>query len=187
MKNYILPSLKLTGVLIILLAALYPMLIAGVAKMAPGGGDGVTVSLNGKVVGYANVGQKFTDPKYFWGRPSAVDYNAAGSGGSNKGASNPDYLSTVQERIDTFLVYNPGIDKSQLPGDLITASGSGLDPNISVQNALVQVKRIASTRNIKEETLQNLITKNTEGPLLGLLGPEKINVLKLNIALDQLK
>lgn len=187
MKNYILPSLKLTGVLIILLAALYPMLIAGVAKMAPGGGDGVTVSLNGKVVGYANIGQKFTDPKYFWGRPSAVDYNAAGSGGSNKGASNPDYLSTVQARIDTFLVYNPGIDKSQLPADLITASGSGLDPNISVQNALVQVKRIASTRNIKEETLQNLITKNTEGPLLGLLGPEKINVLKLNIALDQLK
>lgn len=109
-----LPSLKLTGVLIILLAALYPMLIAGVAKMAPGGGDGVTVSLNGKVVGYANIGQKFTDPKYFWGRPSAVDYNAAGSGGSNKGASQtPITCQQFKQELKTLLVYNPGIDKSQ--------------------------------------------------------------------------
>ena len=187
MKTYILPSLKLTAVLIILCAVLYPLLIAGIAKVAPGGGDGVTVSQNGKVVGYDNIGQKFTEDKYFWGRPSAVDYNAAGSAGSNKGPSNPDYLKTVQERIDTFMVHNPGISKQEIPADMVTASGSGLDPNISVKAALIQVKRIAKTRNITEEKIKQLITKQTEKPLLGFLGPEKINVLKLNIELDNLK
>src|SRR4051794_41025936 len=103
MKRYILPSLKLTLALIILLAVIYPLFIAAVGKLTPGDGDGETVSANGKVVGYALIGQKFTDDKYFWSRPSAVDYNAAGSGGSNNGATNPDYLKTVQDRIDTFL------------------------------------------------------------------------------------
>jgi K+-transporting ATPase ATPase C chain len=86
---------------------LYPLLIAAIGKLTPGGGDGETVSVNGKVVGYANIGQKFTEDKYFWSRPSAVDYNAAGSAGSNKGPTNPDYLKTVQDRIDTFLVIIP--------------------------------------------------------------------------------
>lgn len=187
MKTYLLPSLKLTIILLILCSALYPLLIAGIATMAPGSGDGVTISNNGNVVGYENIGQKFTDAKYFWGRPSAVDYNAAGSCGSNKGPSNPDYLATVQARIDTFLVYNPGIVKSQIPAEMVTASGSGLDPNISVAAAKVQVKRIAASRNLEEEALNNLITENTEGSLLGLFGPSKINVLKLNISLDKLK
>ena len=107
------------------------MLIAGIGQAAPGGGKGETVSVNGKVVGYKLIGQKFTDDKYFWGRPSAVDYNAAGSAGSNKGPTNPDYLKTVQDRIDTFLVHNPGIKKEEIPSELVTASGSGLDPDIS--------------------------------------------------------
>src|SRR6476660_9215761 len=98
MKQYILPSLKLTLVLLIICSVLYPLLIAAVGKLTPGGGDGQTVRVNGKVVGYANVGQKFTDDKYFWSRPSAVDYNAAGSAGSNKVPSNSDYLKTVQDR-----------------------------------------------------------------------------------------
>jgi K+-transporting ATPase ATPase C chain len=187
MKKNLLTSLKLTMVMIVILAGLYPLLIAGVAKLSPGNGKGETLSVNGKVVGYANIGQKFTEDKYFWGRPSAVDYNAAGSGGSNKGPSNPEYLKTVEARIDSFLVHNPGVSKSEIPSDLVTASGSGLDPNISVQAATVQVKRIAKVRHIEAGNLEQLIVSNTEKPLAGMFGPEKINVLKLNIALDNLK
>lgn len=184
MKTYLLPSLKLTIVLIIICSVFYPLLIAGIAKTAPGGGKGETIEVNGKIVGYANIGQKFTDDKYFSGRPSAVNYNAAGSGGSNKGPSNPDYLKDVQARIDTFLVHNPGIKKEQIPADLVTASGSGLDPDISVQAAKVQVPRIAKIRNKSEKELYDLIDKMKENPLFGFLGPEKINVLKLNIQLN---
>ncbi len=186
MKTYILPSLKLTGILIIICAVIYPLLIAGIAKASPGAGKGQTIEVNGKVVGYENIGQNFTDDKYFHGRPSAVNYNAAGSGGSNKGGSNSDYLATVQSRIDTFLVHNPGIKKTDIPADLVTASGSGLDPNISIQAAKIQVTRIAKIRNKSEKVIYDLIEKNTEKPLLGLFGPEKINVLKLNISLNAL-
>jgi len=187
MKKYILPSLKLTLVMIVLLALVYPILIAAAGKMTPGGGKGETISVNGKVVGYANVGQKFTDDKYFWSRPSAVDYNAAGSAGSNKGPSNPDYLKTVQERIDSFLVHNPGIKKEEIPAELVTASGSGLDPDLSPAAAKVQVKRIAVIRKIEESKLIALIDQQTQGPLLGMFGPSKVNVLKLNVALDKLQ
>ena len=185
MKTYILPSLKLTGVMIIICSILYPLLIAGIAKTAPGEGKGETIKVNKKVVGYANIGQKFTDDSYFFGRPSAVDYNAAGSGGSNKGPSNPEYLATVQSRIDTFLVHNPEVKKADIPADLVTASGSGLDPNISVQAAKVQIARIAKIRNLAEKDVQLLVDQQIEKRLFGLLGPEKINVLKLNIALDK--
>ena len=187
MKKFLMPSIKLTLVMIVLCSVIYPLIVAGIAKMAPGQGKGVTLSQNGKVVGYERIGQKFTEDKYFSGRPSAVDYNAAGSGGSNKGPSNPDYLKTVQDRVDTFLVHNPGVNKSEIPTDLVTASGSGLDPNISVQAATIQVKRIARIRGIAEANLQQLIVSNTEKPLAGMFGPEKINVLKINIALDNLK
>jgi K+-transporting ATPase ATPase C chain len=187
MKTYILPSLKLTFILIIICAVCYPLLIAGVAKFAPGGGKGVTVSVNGKVVGYENIGQKFTDDKYFQGRPSAVDYNAAGSGGSNKAPSNAEYLVQVQARIDTFMMHNPDVKKSDIPAELVTASGSGLDPDVSPAGALVQVKRIAKVRNLSEEKVKQLVAEQTQKPLLGFMGPEKVNVLKLNIALDLLK
>ncbi len=140
--------------------------------------------MNGKVVGYAAIGQKFTDDKYFWSRPSAVDYNAAGSGGSNKGPTNPDYLKQVQDRIDTFLAHNPGVRKEEIPAELVTASGSGQDPDLSPAAAKIQVKRIAAIRKIDESKLYALVDQHTEGPLLGFLGPSKVNVLKLNIALD---
>jgi len=187
MKRYILPSIKLTLVLLIICSVIYPLLIAAVGKLTPGGGDGETVKVNGKVVGYAIVGQKFTDDKYFWSRPSAVDYNAAGSAGSNKGPTNPGYLKTVQDRIDTFLVHNPGADKKDIPAELVTASGSGEDPDLSPAAAKVQIKRIAAIRNIDETRLNSLVDEHTDGPLLGLFGPSKVNVLKLNIALDELK
>lgn len=186
MKTYFLPALKLTCILILICSVAYPLLIALAGTVTPGSGDGETVSVNGKVVGYANIGQKFTDDRYFQGRPSAVDYNAAGSAGSNKGPSNPDYLATVKARIDTLLAHNPSIKKEEIPADLVTASGSGLDPDISTQAARLQVPRIAKSRNKREEDLYALIDKLKEGALLGFLGPEKINVLKLNIALNTL-
>lgn len=187
MKKNLLISIKLTLVLIILTAVLYPLLISAVGKAAPGGGGGETISVNGKVVGYSRVGQKFTEDKYFWSRPSAVDYNAAGSAGSNKGPSNPDYLAVVQARIDTFLVHNPGVTKDQIPADLVTASGSGLDPHISVEAATIQIARIARLRNISTDKLQALVNEHIEGPYLGMFGPSRVHVLKLNIALDELK
>lgn len=186
MKKNLLISLKLTIVMILLCAVLYPLLIAGVGKMAPGSGKGVTISVNGKVVGYERIGQKFTDDKYFWGRPSAVDYNAAGSAGSNKGPSNPGYLQLVQDRIDSFLVHNPTVKKEDIPADLVTASGSGLDPHISQAAAYVQAKRIATVRQIPAEKLKGLIEQHIDQPLAGMLGPSRVNVLKLNIALDAL-
>lgn len=184
MKKNLLISLKLTLVMIILCAVLYPLLIAAIGKATPGGGKGKTVSVNGRVVGYELIGQKFTDDKYFWGRPSAVDYNAAGSAGSNKGPSNPDYLQIVQDRIDTFLVHNPGVKKEEIPADLVTASGSGLDPHISPASAYVQVKRVAAMRNQPEDKIRTLVEQQIEKTILG---PSVVNVLKLNIALDNLK
>ena len=186
MKKYLLPSLKLTIIFIVILAVLYPLFIAGVSKFAPGGGKGETISINGKVVGYANIGQKFTEDKYFSSRPSAVDYNAAGSAGSNKGPSNPDYLKIVQERIDSFLLHNPSIKKEEIPSELVTASGSGLDPDVSPEGAFVQVARIAKARNISEEAIKTLIYQQIQKPFLGLLGPRKINIFKLNVTLDRL-
>jgi K+-transporting ATPase ATPase C chain len=177
MKRNFLISLKLTLVMIILCAVLYPLLIAGIGRLAPGGGKGKTLSVNGKVVGYELLGQKFTDDKYFWGRPSAVDYNAAGSAGSNKGPFNPDYLKLVQDRIDTFLVHNPGVKKEEIPADMVTASGSGLDPDLSPASAHVQVKRIAAARNLPEIRISDLVDQHIEKVFLGM-GPEKVNVLK---------
>ena len=187
MKKNLLISLKVTLVMLLICSVLYPLLIALVGKSSSGGGKGETVSISGKVVGYLNIGQKFTDDKYFWGRPSAVDYNAAGSGGSNKGPSNPDYLKLVEDRIDTFLVYNPGIKREDIPADLVTASGSGLDPDISPAAARVQIKRIATIRSLSEEKVKLVVDEHVDKPFLGMLGPEKVNVLQLNIALDNLK
>lgn len=187
MKKNLLISVKLTLVLLILLAGLYPLLISGIGKLAPGGGRGETISADGKVVGYELVGQRFTDDKYFWGRPSAVDYNAAGSAGSNKGPSNPDYLAIVQARMDTFLVHHPGVTREQIPADMVTASGSGLDPHISPKAAEIQVARIARVRNISAGKIRALVEEHTEGPLFGLFGPSRVHVLRLNIALDDLE
>ncbi len=186
MKRYFFPALKLTLLLVLLTAGIYPLLVAGIAKIAPGKGDGVKVERNGLVVGYANVGQQFTDDKYFQTRPSAVGYNAAGSGGSNKGPSNEDYLKLVEERIDTFLAHNPGVKRSEIPAELVTASGSGLDPHLSPAGALVQVPRIAKIRYIPEQQLRELIEAHTNGPLAGMFGPATVHVLTLNMALDKI-
>ncbi len=185
MKKHILPALKLTFVMIVFFTVIYPLAVWGIAQMAPNSGKGEILEFDGKKY-YTNIGQSFTKDEYFWSRPSAVGYDASGSGASNKGPSNKEYLAEVQARIDTFLMRNPGIQKEAIPVDLVTASGSGLDPNFSVQAAKVQVKRIAKIRGIEEAQLNKLIDDQIERPLWGLFGPEKINVLQLNIALDKL-
>ncbi len=187
MKRYLVQSIRLTLVLTVLLCIVYPVIIAFAGRLSKGGGNGETISVNGKVVGYANIGQKFTKDEYFWSRPSAVDYNAAGSAGSNKGPSNPDYLKDVEARIQNFLKHNPGVTRAEIPADLVTASGSGLDPDLSPQAAQIQTARIAKVRNIPVQQVVQLVNQQTEQPLFGLFGPPKVNVLKLNIALDQLK
>jgi len=187
MKTNIFPAIKLTVICILFFSGFYTLAVWGMALVvAPNNGKGETVQVNGKTVGYTLIGQKFTDDKYFWSRPSAVDYNAASSCGSNKGPSNPDYLALVNERLDTFLAHNPTVSKTQVPAELITASGSGLDPHLSPHGALVQVERIAKLRNISSEQLVELVNRCTEKPILGLFGTERVNVLKLNIELDNL-
>jgi K+-transporting ATPase ATPase C chain len=185
MKTNLLPSIKLTFIFIILFMGIYTLIMLAIAQVVPNNGNGYIVESNGKKY-YEHIAQNFSDDKYFWSRPSAVNYNAAGSGGSNKGPSNPDYLATVQARIDTFLIHNPDVKKSDIPSDLVTASGSGQDPNITIQGALVQVMRISKTRNISEVQVKALVDQHIEKPLFGLFGTEKVNVLKLNLSLDKL-
>ena len=187
MKTYLLPSLKITVILLVLLSGLYPLVIAGIGKFTPGGGDGETVQYKGRVVGYANIGQKFTKDQYFWSRPSAANYQADAGAGSNKGPSNEDYLKGLAKLIDTFMVHNPTVKRSEIPAELVTSSGSGLDPDLSPAGAKIQVARITKVRNIPAALVEKIINDNTEGPLLGLFGPAKVNVLKLNVALDELK
>ena len=187
MKQHILPAFKLTVICILLFCGAYSLLILGIAQAAPNKGEGQTIIVKGQVKGYALEGQNFTQDKYFNGRPSAAGYNAAGSSGSNKGPSNPDYLKDVQGRVDSFLVHNPSVQKGNIPSELVTASGSGLDPDVSAEGAFVQVARISKARNLPEEKIKTLVIQQIQKPLLGLLGTEKVNVLRLNIELDKLK
>jgi len=170
--------------MIVICCVIYFNFVSLIGKAAAGNGSGEKLMIKGKVVGYKLVGQQFTEDKYFNGRPSAVEYNAAGSGGSNKGPSNPDYLKIVQTRIDSFLVHNPAIKKEDIPAEMVTASGSGLDPHISPQSATIQVPRIENIRKISAKSLYQLIEQHTYRPAFG---PAVVHVLELNIALDQLK
>ncbi|MGG5210077.1 K(+)-transporting ATPase subunit C [Chryseobacterium sp. MIQD13] len=185
MKNHIITAFRLTLVMLAVIG-IYLLIVYGGSKVLPTNGNAEIIAQNGQKF-YANIGQEFKSEKYFHGRPSSVNYNAAGSGGSNKGPSNTEYLEVVQKRIDTLKMEHPGMENTRVPVELVTASGSGLDPDISEEGALYQIKKIAQVRNISEEKLRDLVKNQTEKPLLGLLGPAKINVLKLNIALDQLK
>lgn len=176
--------MKLTILTIVFLAGVYPAVLWGIAQRSSGSGRGQVVTTADGRTFYGNIAQAFAGEGYFKPRPSAVDYNAAGSGGSNKGPSNGEYLAEVAARIDTFLVHNPGVERYQVPVEMVTASGSGLDPHISSQAALVQVKRVAAARRLTEAQVAEIVENHTEKPLFGLLGPSKVNVLKLNIALD---
>ncbi len=156
MKENIIPAIRLTLFCAVFFSGVYTLSILGIAQLAPNQGKGEIVTVDEKNH-HINVAQKFVENKYFWSRPSAVDYNAAGSGGSNKGTNNPDYLAEVETRIDSFLIKNPSVKRSEVPSELVTASGSGLDPNISVEGAKVQAKRIAESRKISEEKVLEII------------------------------
>lgn len=171
---------------LILFGLMFPMVIWLIGQLFPQSANGFPIYKNGRLIGFENIGQQFTDPGYFWGRPSAVNYNGASAGASNKGPTDPEYLITLQNRIDTLLKYNPRIKRSDIPVDMITASGSGLDPHISVQGAIFQIPRISKVRNLDEKEVRTLVYIYTSRPLLGLFGPERVNVLKLNLALDNL-
>ncbi|MDI9881087.1 K(+)-transporting ATPase subunit C [Flectobacillus longus] len=183
MKNQLFTAIKLSLACFILLVVIYPLAVLGIAQFTPNKGDVAFVKVRDKIVGARQIGQVFTQNKYFWGRPSAVNYDSGVSGGSNKGPSNPDYIQTVQARRDTFLVHNPSIKASEIPAELLTASGSGLDPHISLQSALVQVARIAKARNHSTEIIQKVVINSLEK---SPAGTPFVNVLELNLALDRL-
>lgn len=187
MKTLVL-SLRLTLVFCLFFSIFYITVLWGFGKVAsPNGGNAEVAMLNGKVVGAANVGQLFTKDVYFWGRPSMAGdgYDATSSSGSNKGPTNEEYLEEVKGRIDAFLVSHPYLQRSEIPAEMVTASASGLDPNITPQGAYIQVKRVAQARGIDEATVRSIVDKSVEKPLMGLFGTEKVNVLKLNIALEE--
>ena len=178
-------SIKITLAMCVVLFVGYVLVLRLVAWVAsPNDGEAPVVTYNGKVVGAANVGQVFTDSVYFWGRPSNVDYNGGGSGGSNKATTNPEYLAEIEARIDTFLAAHPYLTRKDVPSEIVTASGSGLDPDISPAAAYVQVKRVADARGLSEETVRTIVEEQVQQPWLGLFGTQKVNVLKLNLALD---
>ena len=188
MKNFV-KAFRLTIVMCVFLSIGYILVLWLFAKAAgPGNGNAEVVTVNGKRVGAANVGQLFTQDIYFWGRPSCAGdgYDAANSCGSNKGPTNPEYLAEVESRIDSFLVHHPYLARKDVPAEMVTASGSGLDPDITPQSARLQVKRVAAARQLDEQVVANLVEKSIERPLLGFFGPAKVNVLKLNIALEEL-
>ena len=185
MKN-LMKSLRITIAFCIVLSVLYIGVLWVYGQFfGPGNGNAEVVTLNGKVVGAANVGQKFTKDIYFWGRPSAVDYTADASGASNKGPTNEEYLKEVEVRIDSFLVHHPYLKRSDVPAEMVTASASGLDPHITPECAYVQVKRVAKARGISEGDVMAIVEKQIEKPFLGLFGTEKVNVLKLNVEMDK--
>ena len=180
-------SIKITLAMCVVLFVGYVLVLRLVAWVAsPNDGEAPVVTYNGKVVGAANVGQVFTDSVYFWGRPSNVDYNGGGSGGSNKGTNNPEYLAQVEERIDAFLAAHPYLSREEVPAEMVTASGSGLDPDISPRGAQAQVRRVAEARGLDIATVRHLVDSLTQKPWLGLFGTEKVNVLRLNVALEEL-
>jgi potassium-transporting ATPase KdpC subunit len=188
MKNYFFPALRITAFTIVLFGILYPLFIVVLSGwIAPNSGKGEVITMNDKVVGFELIGQSFTSAKYFNSRPSAVGYNAAATGGSNKGATNVDYLKQVEERIADFISKNPDVKKQDIPVDLITASGGGLDPHISVKAAQIQIPRIAKERGLPEKQIIELVNLHSHKPLAGIFGTSTVHVLKLNIALDNLQ
>jgi potassium-transporting ATPase KdpC subunit len=168
----------------------YPLLVTGIAKVAlPDAANGSLILKDGKPVGSRLIGQNFTDPGHFWGRPSATSpqpYNAASSGGSNLGPLNPALADAVKARVAALAAAGP-VPAGPLPADLVTASASGLDPHISPAAAEYQIARVANARGIAPEKLRALVEANTEGRQWGIFGEARVNVLGLNIALDALK
>ncbi|MHB8104759.1 MAG: potassium-transporting ATPase subunit KdpC [Dehalococcoidales bacterium] len=183
-------ALILLGIFTVITGIIYPLFVTGIAQaLFHRQANGSLITENGANVGSELIGQPFSDPKYFWGRLSATTpfpYNAAASSGSNYGPSNPALLKAVQTRIDALKAVDP--DNNQpIPVDLVTFSASGLDPDISIAAADYQVSRVARYRGLSKEQVSALVSQFTEGRQFGILGEPRVNVLKLNLALDALK
>lgn len=182
-------SFKLTLAFCLFFSLFYVFVLWLFAQVAgPAKGNAELAMLHGNVVGAAHVGQHFTKNIYFWGRPSHAGdgYDASSSAGSNKGPSNEEYLALIEARVDSFLVHHPYLSRENVPAEIVTASGSGLDPHISPKAAYAQAKRVADARGWSEEKVRTIVQSHIQKPLLGLFGTETVNVLQLNIALDKI-
>jgi len=181
------PAFSVFVLLTLVTGLAYPLLVTGLAQLLfPSAANGSIVVVDGKAVGSSLIGQSFTSPKYFWGRPSATSpmaNNGLASGGSNLGSNNPALLEAVKGRIDALKAADPG-NTLPIPVDLVTASGSGLDPEISLAAAQYQASRIARVRSLPIAQIQSLIELNARRPWLGVIGEPRVNVLALNLALD---
>ncbi len=181
------PALMSLILLTLLTGVAYPLMVTGLAQVIfPYQANGSLIVKDGRVVGSALIGQVFDDPKYFWGRPSATSPygdNAGSSSGSNLSPTNPALISAVQGRVDALRAADPD-NPAPVPVDLVTASGSGLDPHISPAAALYQISRVARARELAPEAVRTLVDQHTEGRQLGFLGEPRVNVLTLNLALD---
>jgi len=188
MKTLIRPALTLFVLLTIITGLIYPLLVTGIGQaLFPTQAAGSLIGRDGKPVGSRLIGQHFTDPKYFWGRPSATapqPYNAAASGGSNLGPLNPALKEAVESRVKALRAADPG-NSQAVPVDLVTTSASGLDPHISPAAAEYQVARVARSRGLSPETVRNLVAEQTEDRQWGIFGEPCVNVLELNLALDR--
>lgn len=183
-----LKALRISLVLLFVCGLVYPLVVTGIAKLTmPTKAEGSLIERDGKVVGSEMIGQMFKDPKYFSGRVSSIKYDAAGSGSNNYAPSNKELIERTKKDIEAFLSANPEVKKEDIPADLLTNSASGLDPHISPLAAEIQVPRIAKIRGIDEDELYKLVKEHTEGRQLGVFGEPRVNVLKLNMALDKLK
>jgi potassium-transporting ATPase KdpC subunit len=171
----------------LLLGVAYPLLVTGIGQLAfPWRANGSLVSVGGRVVGSELLGQAFSSARYFHGRPSTSDYDAMASGASNLGPSNRSLLLVVQERVKETRLENGLSAAAPVPADLVLASGSGLDPEISLEGALLQAERIAAARGLDVALVRSLVEKMAVGPFLGAFGERRVNVLRLNLALDEL-
>ncbi len=183
------PVLVLFVLLTALTGFIYPLIITGIARIAfPEQAAGSLIVKDGKAIGSRLIGQSFTEPRYFWSRPSATGpypYNASASTGSNQGPLNPALTDAVKTRIEALKAADP-TNTAPIPVDLVTASASGLDPHISIAAANYQLERVARARGFSAPTVAALLTKHTEGRLFGFLGEPRVNVLQLNLALDEL-
>jgi K+-transporting ATPase ATPase C chain len=188
MRTQLRPALVLLAALTLITGLLYPLVVTGIAQVLfPRQANGSLIITDGKPVGSSLIGQPFDAPKYFWGRPSATSpfpYNAAASSGSNLGPTNDALMKAVQARIDALKTADPD-NSLPLPVDLVTASGSGLDPHISPAAAEYQIRRIARVRGLDETDIRQLVAQHSEGRQLGVLGEPRVNVLALNLALDR--
>jgi len=186
MKSMIRPAVSLFVLLTVVTGVVYPLAVTGVAKAAfPEQAAGSLVVENGKTVGSSLIGQNFSDPKFFWGRPSATSpmaYNGQGSGGSNLGPLNPALTDAVKGRVEALRAADPG-NAAPVPVDLVTTSASGLDPEISVAAADYQVARIARLRHLSPEVVQGIVARHIQGRLLGIFGEPRVNVLDMNLEL----